>query len=139
MLWYFGMFAADHPKIVQTMKALHDRLAVRTEVGGIARYENDSYHQISDDINTVPGNPRFICTLWLAQWQIAAAATEQDLQSVLELIRWAADHTLPSGVMAEQVHPFTNGPLSVSPLTWSHATYVATLLEYNQKAEELRP
>jgi hypothetical protein len=40
---------------------------------------------------------------------------------------------LPSGVLAEQVHPFTNQPLSVSPLTWSHAAFVATVLEYVNK------
>ena len=46
-------------------------------------------------------------------------------------------HTLESGIMAEQVHPHTNAPLSVSPLTWSHATYVSTILQYNSKYEEL--
>jgi hypothetical protein len=35
--------------------------------------------------------------------------------------------------MAEQVHPYTNEPLSVSPLTWSHATLVATVQEYLAK------
>jgi glucoamylase len=35
--------------------------------------------------------------------------------------------------MAEQVHPYTNAPLSVSPLTWSHATLVATVQEYLAK------
>jgi len=42
----------------------------------------------------------------------------------------AAAHALPSGVMAEQVHPFTNEPISVSPLTWIHATFVLTVCEY---------
>jgi GH15 family glucan-1,4-alpha-glucosidase len=32
--------------------------------------------------------------------------------------------------MAEQVHPYTNAPLSVSPLTWSHATLVMAMREY---------
>jgi hypothetical protein len=43
---------------------------------------------------------------------------------------------LPSGVLAEQVHPYTNQPLSVSPLTWSHAAFVTTVLEYLNKLEE---
>jgi hypothetical protein len=75
-LWYFGMFNADNEKIVSTMEAMRERLMVRTNVGGMARYENDYYHQVSDDIDRAPGNPWFICTLWLAQWYIAAA-TEQ--------------------------------------------------------------
>lgn len=112
------------------MQAVRDRLWVRTDVGGVARYENDHYHQISQDIGNVPGNPWFICTLWLAQWCIAAARSLDDLAPVLEILSWAADHALPSGVMSEQVHPYTNAPLSVSPLTWSHATLVLTVREY---------
>ena len=52
-------------------------------------------------------------------------------REVLEL--WATERALPSGVLAEQVHPKTGAPLSVSPLTWSHAEFVGTvhrLLEY---------
>jgi oligosaccharide amylase len=138
-LWYFGMFAPDDPKIVATMQAVRDRLWIKTDVGGLARYENDYYHQVSQDVENVPGNPWFICTLWLAQWYIATAQTEDDrsaersrqsLKPALDILNWAADHTLPSGVMAEQVHPYTNAPLSVSPLTWSHATLVMTVREY---------
>lgn len=136
-LWYFGMFSPDNPKIIRTMETMRERLSVRTRVGGIARYENDYYHQVSDDITKVPGNPWFICTLWLAQWYIASATTQQQLDKALDLIKWTAEHTLLSGVMAEQVHPFSNAPLSVSPLTWSHATFAATILEYRQKIKEL--
>ncbi len=132
-LWYFGMFDADVPRIVATMEAVRDRLWIKTEVGGVARYEDDYYHQVSDDIERVPGNPWFICTLWLAQWIIAKAETDADLEPALELVRWAVDHSLPSGVMAEQVHPHTNEPLSVSPLTWSHGTLVMTIQEYMEK------
>ncbi len=132
-LWYFGMFAPDDHRIVATMQAVRDRLWIETEVGGVARYENDYYHQVSQDIENVPGNPWFICTLWLAQWHIATAQTLDDLQPALEILDWAEAHALPSGVMAEQVHPYTNAPLSVSPLTWSHATLVATVQEYLAK------
>ena len=136
-LWYFGMLPPDDPKIVRMMHALRDRLWVKTEVGGMARYENDRYHQVSQDIARVPGNPWFICTLWLSQWLIAVAQTAADLAEPLGLIEWTASRTLPSGVMAEQIHPFTNEPLSVSPLTWSHATYVDTIQRYNCKARML--
>ena len=140
-LWYFGMFAPDDSRIVATMEAMRDRLWVRTDVGGVARYENDRYHQVSQDIENVPGNPWFICTLWLAQWHIATAETADDLKPALDILNWAAAHALPSGVMAEQVNPYTNAPLSVSPLTWSHATLVMTVLEYmaRQAAMSQRP
>lgn len=128
-LWYFGMFPADDPRIVATMKAIQDRLWIKTDVGGVARYENDYYHRVSEDIANVPGNPWFICTLWLAEWQIATAKSTDDLRPVLDILNWTARHTLSSGVMAEQVHPYNGSPLSVSPLTWSHATVVLTVRE----------
>jgi glucoamylase len=132
-LWYFGMFAADDPRIVVTIQAIREKLTVKTVVGGVARYENDRYQQISSDKTLVPGNPWFICTLWLAQWYIAIAKSIDDLRPAKEILNWTASHALSSGVMAEQVHPFTDAPLSVSPLTWSHATYVLAVLEYLKK------
>ncbi len=132
-LWYFGMFAPDDPRIVRTMEAIRDGLTVKTAVGGLARYENDYYHQQSQDIANVPGNPWFICTLWLAEWIIATARTRADLKSAVSLLEWCVRHGLPSGVLAEQVHPSSHAPLSVSPLTWSHATVVMTVQEYLEK------
>jgi len=44
---------------------------------------------------------------------------------------------LPSGVMAEQLHPYTGEPLSVSPLTWSHAAYVRVVREYLDRTAQL--
>jgi len=129
-LWYFGMFPPDDPKITATMKAVRERLWVKTDVGGIARYVNDRYYQVSQDVERVPGNPWFICTLWFAQWCIAAAQSDEDLKAAVELMQWAATRALPSGVMAEQVNPYTDEPLSVSPLTWSHATLVLAASEY---------
>jgi NAD-dependent dihydropyrimidine dehydrogenase PreA subunit len=124
-------------KIMKTMNALKNRLWLDTDTGGIARYEGDSYHQISQDVRQIPGNPWVICTLWLAQWHIAKAESLDELQEAIPVLKWAASTALPSGVLAEQVHPFTKQPLSVSPLTWSHATFVATVLEYLNKLEEL--
>ena len=39
--------------------------------------------------------------------------------------------------LAEQVNPYTNEPISVSPLTWSHATVVSTSIKYLEKLEQL--
>jgi glucoamylase len=49
-------------------------------------------------------------------------------------LEWVAWRALPSGVLAEQVNPYTNDPLSVSPLTWSHAAYIATVQSYLEAA-----
>ena len=104
----------------------------------MARYENDYYHQVTQDTKNVPGNPWFICTLWLARWLIAKAKTKEEMAPALDLVHWVAKRSLPSGVLAEQVHPFTDEPLSVSPLTWSHAEVVSTVVEYLDKLAELQ-
>lgn len=136
--FYFGAFEADDERVENTMQAVKERLWVKTEVGGVARYEKDAYFKVTDEFDKVPGNPWFICTLWLAQWQTAKAKTPEELKEALTLIEWACRRGFASCVLAEQVHPFTNRPLSVSPLTWSHATYVAAVLEYLRKLENIR-
>lgn len=137
-LFDFGLFEPDDPRIVSTMKAIREQLWVNTDVGGIARYTDDYYHQVTKDVGRVPGNPWFICTLWHAEWTIAKAQSEAELGEALELIRWTMRHALPSGILAEQVEPFTGAPLSVSPLTWSHASFVKVVQEYVSKLKQLR-
>jgi len=129
-LFAFGMYAAEDPRINATMDALRQRLWLRTETGGMARYENDGYYRISND---VPGNPWFISTLWLAEYLIRKGKEEDELKEAVGILSWVADHALPSGVLAEQLHPYSGEPLSVSPLTWSHATFVATTQRYLQR------
>ncbi len=137
-LFLFGMYSADDPRVVSTMEVVRERLWVKSPVGGVARYENDYYHQVSFDVKSVPGNPWFVCTLWLARWLIARATQRDALAPALDLLHWVARHSLRSGVLAEQVHPFTNEPLSVSPLTWSHAEVVATVVDYLDKVSHLQ-
>ncbi|MFQ5795441.1 MAG: glycoside hydrolase family 15 protein [Candidatus Bipolaricaulia bacterium] len=122
-LWLHRMFTADDPRIVKTMEAVHERLWVKTPIGGLARYEGDYYHRAADD---VPGNPWFVCTMWLAMWYIALKRVAE----ALDLFNWCTERALPSGVLAEQVHPHTGTPLSVSPLTWSHAVVVRAVQMY---------
>ncbi len=136
-LWQFGMYPPDDPKIVPTMQAIREQLWVKTNVGGVARYTNDHYHQVSQDIANVPGNPWFICTLWLAEWYALTAKGAEGLKQAMDILEWVAAHALPSGILAEQVDPYTDQPVSVSPLTWSHAAYVSTVLTYLQCKEQL--
>lgn len=136
-IFAFAGLSPHEEKVVLTMKAIRDRLWIKTEVGGLARYENDYYHQISQDVEKVPGNPWFICTMWLAQYDIAAANSPDGLRSAVEMLEWVANHALESGCLAEQVHPYSNEPLSVSPLTWSHATFVTCVLEYLERRRQL--
>jgi GH15 family glucan-1,4-alpha-glucosidase len=45
---------------------------------------------------------------------------------------------LPGGLLSEQLDPNTGAPLSVSPLTWSHAEFIVTVDEYCKASERLR-
>lgn len=130
-LFAFGAMAADDPKVVAHMRAIRERLWVRTPIGGLARYEGDPYHQVEKrDLDAVPGNPWAICTLWYAQWLVEKATNEAELREALPYLRWVLDRAAPSGVLAEQFDPRSGEPLSVSPLTWSHATVMIVVLSY---------
>ncbi len=122
--------AADHPQR-QEHHLADRRRADRQDAcrGGVARYERDYYFAWRHHAD-VPGNPWFICTLWLADSYIGSARTKADLKRPKEIIEWCAKRALPSGLMPEQLHPVTGEPLSVAPLTWSHSTYISTVLKY---------
>ncbi len=136
-LFKLGMFAATNDEMAATMRAYERRLLTHTSVGGVSRYENDYYHQVTQDLSQATGNPWFICALWLAQYYIALAETLDDLARARPWLEWTQAHALPSGVLAEQIDPLSGAPLSVSPLTWSHAEYVATVRWYTAKYETL--
>ena len=87
-----------------TMRAIEKNLWVKGKIGGIARFENDGYMRVSEDVT---GNAWFICTLWLADYRIAVAKKKADLKGVIEILEWTVKNALPSGVLAEQVHPIT--------------------------------
>ncbi len=137
-IFEFGVLPADDPRVEKTMKTVESALWVKTKVGGIARYQNDYYQRVGQDFERVPGNPWPICTLWLAEWYIAKAKSMEDMKKGEELLQWVAHHALESGVLAEQISPYNNQPLSVSPLTWSHSTFVLTVIECLNKLNEIR-
>ncbi len=133
-IFYFGCFEAIDPMVVSTMQAVEERLTAHAGVGGVARFENDDYIRASD---AVTGNTWFICTLWVAEYYLARAANRDDLVRPLEILNWVAGRALPSGVLAEQLDPLTGEHLSVSPLTWSHSTFIATVNCYLAKRRAL--
>ncbi|TMG60128.1 MAG: glycoside hydrolase family 15 protein [Chloroflexi bacterium] len=137
-LWRFGMYSADDSRIVDTMKAIATQLANGAECGGIARYTDDYYFKVESDTRKVPGNPWFMCTMWLAQWYIATARSADDLKPARDIINWVVAHQMPGGLLSEQLDPNTGAPLSVSPLTWSHAEFIVTVDEFCKKAAALR-
>ncbi|MHC5024926.1 MAG: glycoside hydrolase family 15 protein, partial [Planctomycetota bacterium] len=82
-------------------------------------------------------NPWVICTLWVALHEIALAETVEQLEPSLRYLEWAAERAHDSGVLAEQFDPHTGAPLSVSPLTWSHATVMTVAMHYLLRFAEI--
>ena len=130
-VFYFGCFDVDDEVVVGTMNAIESKLTV---TGGVARFENDGYMRTSAGET---GNAWFICTLWLAEFFIASAKSVADLDRPLAMLKQIATQALASGVLSEQIDPTTGDPTSVSPLTWSHATYIATVENYLRRRNEL--
>ncbi len=133
-----GVLSPKDKRMTETMEAIHQQLWLATPVEGCARYRNDVYYRPDDSPEDIPGNPWFISTLWLAEYYIIRAENLQELQKAVPYLEWCAKNALPSGVFAEQVHPVNGSPLSVSPLTWSHSSFVWTVLQYADKFNSLK-
>jgi GH15 family glucan-1,4-alpha-glucosidase len=103
-----------------------DKLLDAFPAGGAPRYENDGYFRVSEDF---PGNPWIISSLWIAQYYIRCNRYDE----AADILSWVQSHALPSGVLPEQIHPVDGSPVSVTPLVWSHAEYINTVLDLAYK------
>jgi GH15 family glucan-1,4-alpha-glucosidase len=75
--------------------------------------------------------------MWFAQYYISLVKKESDMEKVHELIAWVEKCASGSNTLPEQVDPDTGIHLSASPLVWSHAEFVMTIISYLEKLEEL--
>lgn len=134
-LWRFGVLSPDDERVRKFADILDERLLLKEgTIGGMPRYAHDGYFRISE--HSLP-NPWIITTLWRAQYLIAIAESEEDMKPVKDILQWVVDRALPSGMLPEQVNLYTGEPLSATPLAWSHAEYVSTVVDYLEKLEEL--
>ncbi len=133
-IFKFNVLPARDERVRKSIAAIEQRLHCNTPIEGIARYEGDKYYQVSD---SVPGNPWFITTLWLVQYYLAIAENENDLGIVRKWFLWTEKNALSTGILSEQLDPFTGEQISAAPLTWSHSEFVITLITYLEKLEEL--
>lgn len=120
----FGYYN-DTKKVEKTAQAIEKYLLNNSPSGGSPRYEHDQYFATTPPYM---GNPWFVTTLWLAQYYIRTKRYEE----ARTLLDWSASKALPSGVMAEQVHPESGESISVAPLVWSHAEFVNTALDLSR-------
>jgi GH15 family glucan-1,4-alpha-glucosidase len=118
----YGMFDGTPELLQQTVQVIENEFLDQTPSGGTPRFENDEYFR-ADPVST--GNPWIICTLWLAQYyERKGNYSEAD-----RMLAWAVSTAGPSGVLSEQVDPNDKHQVSVSPLVWSHAELVNTILD----------
>lgn len=136
--FHLGVFPAGSAMVEGTMKAIREHLRVGGEIGGIARYEDDVYLRKPEDAVVAPGNPWIICTLWVAEHAVARAGSVEDLESALELVRWARAKASSSLILPEQISPTDGRPLSVAPFNWSHAQVVSVIAGYVDALRTLR-
>jgi GH15 family glucan-1,4-alpha-glucosidase len=108
------------PDGLRTLERVEE--ACTAPIGGIARYPNDWYHREGD----APSNPWIICTLWAARARLELGDRDRGSR----LMEWCLDRAEPSGVLAEQFGSASGRPLSVSPLTWSHAELLSALRRF---------
>jgi GH15 family glucan-1,4-alpha-glucosidase len=120
--YMFAGLPLSDERLQGTLKAVEERLLDVTPSGGVLRYENDNYFRKSDAFK---GNPWVVCTLWLAQFYQTAGRAEE----AQKMLAWALARELPSGAISEQFDPEDASPLGVTPLVWSHAEMVNTLLD----------
>jgi GH15 family glucan-1,4-alpha-glucosidase len=136
-LFAFGIFSASDDKIGRTMGALKDKLWCRKGIGGMVRYQSDQYQSVIPPDDDIPGNPWIVCTLWYAQYLIERAINKEEMDESIEILNWVSQRALLSGVLAEQINPLSGEPVSVSPLTWSHAAFVIAVQRYLKKLQEM--
>ncbi len=122
---YAGMMYLD-PKqfgeqLQQTISAIEEQMLDKTPSLGCPRYPNDYYFRQDGH----PSNPWFITTFWLAQYYLR----QNQPDKTRHYLDWAISHALSSNAMSEQIHPDTGMALSVTPLVWSHADFINTVLD----------
>ncbi|MES2153984.1 MAG: glycoside hydrolase family 15 protein [bacterium] len=114
-----GLLAPDDARYAQVVRAVETRLWSKPH-GGIARYEGDVYYGKE--------NPWIICTLWLAQCHLAMGNRARCKQ----LIEWCAATAGPTHLLAEQIDAETDEHTSVTPLVWSHSTFIEAVNDYTR-------
>lgn len=120
-VFMYGICAADGEELRSMHAVIERTLGQDRHAPGLPRYENDNYLR-SDGR---PPNTWLIATLWMAEYYNETNQKERAEQ----IFDWVRDRASATGMFAEQVDPQSNTPMSVSPLTWSHAEYVAALLD----------
>ena len=116
----YGLVSSDSSELQSMYKAVVQRLG-KGSITKVPRYENDSYMRPDNGVS----NAWYITSLWLSQYLNEV----DDEASRNTILQWTRDHMSSTGMLSEQITIDDEKSVSVSPLTWSHAEYVSTLLD----------
>ena len=117
----YGLFDVESEEVASTFATIKNIFGKDSSVG-LPRYEHDEYHRLD---SSSLGNWWIITTLWSAQYYIETGEKDK----AKEVIDWVLSLVPPTGILSEQVNPKDSTMMSVAPLAWSHAEYMATLLD----------
>lgn len=131
---YFGVIDVDDVRVRKALQVVEDHLRVHAHETGYIRYEGDNYYTLHE---TGTPNPWIITTLWMARYKIMSTETIEGLKEAEDMLTWVHGQASQSGMLAEQMHPKTGEHLSTTPLIWSHAEFVTTVLAYVEKYRRL--
>ncbi len=121
-LYMFAKLPLDDDRLKSTVAHTEKRLLNTSPIGGVIRYENDQYFLNKPQYK---GNPWIVTSLWLAQYYNSTDQSDR----AQELVTWALKRSWPSGALSEQYDPETGYALGVTPLVWSHAELINTMLD----------
>jgi glucoamylase len=121
-VFMFGLYPIDSEEVQATIQTLTRTFGVDNGAIGLPRYENDAYRRVSSNVT---GNWWIISSLWLAQYYLEIDEPEK----ATKIIAWVQRHASHTGMLAEQLSPIDESPVSVEPLTWSHAEFLSALLD----------
>lgn len=126
----FGLFDLQGEHMTKAFDTLEKTFNIaKVGVTPMPRYLGDKYNTV--DL-TGPGNPWFVTTLWLAQYYMEV----NELERAQEIIAWVRSQMMPSGILPEQINPYTKQFVSVAPLVWSQAEFMNTLLDLSSDLKQ---
>lgn len=120
-MYMFGVLQSDEPEMKRATQAMKRLLRSPVNSAAYIRYIGDRYRSSSNE-----SNAWVVPTLWAAQIFVEM----DDMVSAARSIDWVLGLEPDTPFIPEQVNPHTGESTFVSPLVWSHAEFINTILDY---------
>ncbi len=124
-VFMYGLFPAGSAELAAAAETIRATFG-KEDSPVLPRYEDDNYQRESE----LP-NAWYITTLWMAQYHIECG---EDFEAE-KIISWVEQSIDSSQMLSEQLSAVDTGPRSVSPLAWSHAEYMGSILDLYTKRD----